>query len=134
MPILQAELQVAGAQARCDGVPFSFHQSTDRVGRPNSGVRPGRLVVRLTGDAASWPIWPAIKADSFRRVSGYVLFYDGQQQVAKRYTFYDACLSFLETTLDARGWGNEAALQTELHFAATVEIDGLRFEAFSTTP
>jgi hypothetical protein len=94
------------------------------------------LEVVLAGEPAGWGIWEELKLDDFRRVSGWLLFFDGVGQTAKRYAFYEAALVWLEFRYDGRGTaGEQAATQVELHFSpATVEVDGQRVEAHSRIP
>ena len=56
MPILYAEIQVAGLRAVCAAASFSFTQATDYAGRPNSTLHVGLLRVLLVGEAAAWPV------------------------------------------------------------------------------
>jgi hypothetical protein len=136
VPILYAELQVLGRQVPCARASFSFQQTVDEKGRPSSTVRVERLKVVLVGEPAGWGIWEALKFDEFRRVSGWVLFFEGEGQTARRYAFYDAALVWLEFGYDGRGTaGKQAATHVELHFSpATVEVDGQRIEAHSIIP
>ena len=136
MSIFYAELQVLGRQVPCAQATFSFRQAIDQAGRPSSDVRIELLKVTLTGEPASWKIWPELKLNDFRRVSGWVLYFDSQGRTAKRYAFYDAALISLEFRYDGRGTqGKQAATQVELHFSpATVEVDGQRLEAYSRIP
>ncbi len=136
MPILYAEIQVLGRQVPCARVSFSFRQAIDDKGRPSSTVQVERLKVVLVGEPAGWGIWEELKFDSFRRVSGRMLFFESEGQTARRYTFYDAALVWLEFRYDGKGTaGKEAATQVELHFSpATVEVDGQRIEAHSIIP
>jgi hypothetical protein len=136
VPILYAEIQVLGRQVPCARVSFSFVQPTDEKGRPSSTVRVERLKVVLVGEPAGWGIWEELKFDEFRRVSGRMLFFEGEGQTARRYTFYDAALVWLEFRYDGKGTGSkQAATQVELHFSpATVEVDGQRIEAHSVIP
>ena len=135
MPILYAEIQIAGLRALCAAVSFSFIQATDYAGRPNSTVHVGLLRVLLVGEAAAWPVWEALKFDPYRRHSGHVVFFGGEGQTARRLTFYDAALVHYQTRFSARGQNREASLETELHFsAATVEVQGQRLEAHSVIP
>ncbi|HEX8659698.1 MAG TPA: type VI secretion system tube protein TssD, partial [Hymenobacter sp.] len=117
-------------------VTFSFRQAIGPWGRPSSDVRIELLKVTLTGEPAGWKIWPELKLDDFRRVSGWVLYFDNQGRTAKRYAFYDAALISLEFRYDGRGMqGKQAATQVELHFSpATVEVNGQRLEAYSRIP
>ena len=136
MPILYAELQVAGRQVACEVASFSFEQPTDAQGRPSSIVRVGLLQVLISGEAAGWPLWEEIKFNSYRRESGHLVFFQNEGITAKRYTFYDAALVFCECRYDGRGkGGKQPALVVELHFsAATIELDGIRLEAHSLIP
>ena len=136
MPILYAELQVAGRQVACEVASFSFVQPIDEKGRPSSIVRVGLLKVIISGEAAGWPLWEEIKFDPYRRESGHLVFFKNQGITAKRYTFYDAALVWLEFRHDGRGTaGRQSATQVELHFsAATIELDGIRLEAHSVIP
>ncbi|WP_046243446.1 hypothetical protein [Hymenobacter terrenus] len=80
-------------------------------------------------------IWPELKLDPFRRVSGHLVFFHGTGQTAKRYTFYNAALVYYDCRLEARGQHKQAALITTLHFsAATVEVQGQRVAAYSVIP
>ncbi|WP_156175992.1 type VI secretion system tube protein TssD [Hymenobacter terrenus] len=135
MPILHAELQLLGRQVPCATASFSFHQATDYEGRPSSTVHNGLLEVVLTGQAACLSIWPELKLDPFRRVSGHLIFFKGTGQTAKRYTFYNAALVYYDCQLEARGQHGQAALVTTLHFSApTVEVQGQRVETYSVIP
>lgn len=136
MPILYAELQIAGRQVACEVASFSFVQPTDEQGRPSSIVRVGLLKVLISGEAAGWPLWEEIKFDSYRRESGHLVFFKNEGITAKRYTFYDAALVYCQLRYDGKGQaGKQAALQVELHFsAATIELDGIRLEAHSIIP
>ncbi len=136
MPILYAELQIAGRQVACEVASFSFVQPTDEKGRPSSIVRVGLLKVVISGEAAGWPIWEEIKFDPYRRESGHLVFFKNAGITAKRYTFYDAALVWLEVRHDGKGTaGKRSATQIELHFsAATIELDGIRLEAHSLIP
>lgn len=135
MPILYAEIQLAGLQAACAAASFSFAQTTDDRGRPSSTVRTGFMKVLLTGEAAGWSIWEEIKFDSYRRNSGHLIFFQGVGQTAKRYTFYNAALVHYECRFDARGRDGQSSLEVELHFsAATVDVQGQRIESYSTIP
>ncbi len=119
----------------CAIASFSFRQAADYQGRPSSTVRNGLVEVVLTGHAAGLSIWPELKLDPFRRVSGHLVFFQGTGQTAKRYTFYDAALVYYDCRLEARGQHQQAALVTTLHFsAATVEVQGQRVEAYSVIP
>jgi hypothetical protein len=136
VPILYAEIQVLGRQVPCARVSFSFRQAIDEKGRPSSSVRVELLKVVLVGEPAGWGIWEELKFDDFRRVSGRMLFFESEGQTARRYTFYDAALVWLEFRYDGKGTaGQQAATQIELHFSpATVEVDGQRIEAHSIIP
>ncbi len=136
MPILYAEIQVLGRQVPCARVSFSFRQAIDEKDRPSSIVRVELLKVVLVGEPAGWGIWEELKFDDFRRVSGRMLFFEGEGQTARRYTFYDAALVWLEFRYDGKGTaGQQPATQVELHFSpATVEVDGQRIEAHSIIP
>jgi hypothetical protein len=94
------------------------------------------LKVVLVGEPAGWGIWAGLKFDPFRRVSGRMLFFEGEGQTARRYTFYNAALVWLEFRYDGKGTaGKQAATQVELHFSsAAVEVDGIRYEAYSVIP
>lgn len=135
MPILYAELQIAGRQVACDAASFSFSQATDDKGRPSSVVRVGLLQVIISGEAAGWSLWEEIKFDSYRRESGHLVFFQQEGITARRYTFYDAALVALTFRHDGRGADRQAATQVELHFsAATIELNGIRLEAHSLIP
>lgn len=133
VPILYAELQVLGRQVPCAQVTFSFRQAVDLWGRPSSIVRSELLKVTLTGEPVGWGIWEALKFDAFRRVSGWVLFFNAEGHTAKRYAFYNAALVELRFHHDGKGTASrQAATHLELHFSpATVEVDGQRLEAYS---
>lgn len=115
---------------------FSFRQAIDEWGRPSSVVLIERLKVTLTGEAVGWSIWEELKFDEYRRVSGWVLGFDGEGRTAKRYAFYDAALVELLFHHDGRGTaGKQAATTIELHFApAAVDLDGQHIEAYSVIP
>lgn len=136
VPILYAELQIAGRQVACEVASFSFVQPTDEKGRPSSVVRIGLLQVIISGEPAGWPLWEEIKFDSYRRESGHLVFFQNEGITAKRYTFYDAALVYCQLRYDGKGKaGQQPALQVELHFsAATIELDGIRLEAHSLIP
>jgi hypothetical protein len=73
--------------------------------------------------------------NSFRRESGHVIFYQGENHTAKRLTFYDAVLVGLICRFDARGRDGNPSLETELYFSAAAEnIDGQHIEAHSLIP
>jgi hypothetical protein len=136
VPILYAELQVLGRQVPCAQVTFSFRQAVDLWGRPSSTVRIELLKVRLTGEPVGWGIWEELKFDAFRRVSGWVLYFDAEGRMAKRYAFYNAALVELRFYHDEKGLASrQAATHLELHFSpATVDVDGQRLEAHSVIP
>ena len=136
MSIFYAELQVLSRQVPCTQVTFAFRQTVDQWGRPSSTVRIERLKVTLTGEPVGWNLWEALKFDESRRVSGWVLYFDGQGHTARRYAFYDAALVSLEFRHDGRGTSSrQAATEVELHFGpATVDVDGQRIEAYSRIP
>ena len=136
MAIIYTELQVLGRQVPCAQVQFSFRQAIDEWGRPSSIVRIELLKVTLTGEAVGWGIWEALKFDEYRRVSGWLLGFDGAGQTARRYAFYDAALVELIFHYDGRGTqGQQAATGLELHFApAAVNVDGQHIEAYSVIP
>ncbi len=136
MPILYAELQVAGRQVACDQVRYSFEQTTDDKGRPSSVVRTGFLIVTISGVAAGWSIWEEIKVNPYRRESGHVIFFENEGITAHRYTFYDAALVDLKFLFDGKGTaGKQTAVGVELHFsAATIEVHGIRVENYSLIP
>lgn len=136
MPILYAELQVAGRQVACDQVTFSFVQPTDEKGRPSSIVKVGLLKVFISGEAAGWSLWEEIKFNPYRRESGHVVFFQNEGITAKRYTFYEAALVELKFHYDGRGTaGKQKATQIELHFsAATIDVQGVRYEIYSVIP
>lgn len=136
MPVLYAELQIAGRQVTCDQVSYSFAQATDEKGRPSSVVRTGFLKVVISGVAVGWSIWEEIKFNPYRRESGHVIFFEQEGVTATRYTFYDAALVELKFLYDGTGTaGKQAAVGIELHFsAATIEIHGIRFENHSLIP
>jgi hypothetical protein len=99
-------------------------------------VRSELLKVTLTGEPVGWGMWEALKFDAFRRVSGWVLFFNAEGRTAKRYAFYNAVLVELTFHHDGKGpAGRQAATHLELHFSpATVEVDGQRLEAHSVIP
>ncbi|WP_157530922.1 type VI secretion system tube protein TssD [Hymenobacter norwichensis] len=135
MPILYAEIQVAGLSAGCAVADFHFYQITDYEGRPNSTVRVGLLQVTLTGEEAAWPVWETLMFDPYRRESGHLVFFQGEGQKAKQVTFYNAALVHYECRFDARSTDGATSFQTELHFsAATTEVQGQRLEAHSLIP
>lgn len=73
--------------------------------------------------------------DSYRRESGHVVFYQGENHTAKRLTFYDAALVGLICRFDARGREGKPSLETELHFSAAAEsVEGQHIEAHSLIP
>jgi hypothetical protein len=81
-------------------------------------VRIERLKVTLTGESVGWNLWEALKFDESRRVSGWVLYFDGAGHTARRYAFYDAALVRLAFRHDGRGTTRrQAATEVELHFA-----------------
>jgi hypothetical protein len=136
VPILYAEPQVLGRQVPCAQVTFSFRQAVDLLGRPSSTVRIEFLKVTLTGEPVGWGIWEELKFDAFRRVSGWVLYFNAQGRTAKRYAFYNAALVELTFHHDGKGMASrQAATHLELHFSpATVDVDGQRLEAYSVIP
>jgi hypothetical protein len=136
VPILYAELQVLGRQVPCAQVTFSFRQAVDLLGRPSSTVRIELLKVTLTGEPVGWGIWEELKFDAFRRVSGWVLYFNAEGRTVKRYAFYNAALVELRFHHDGKGMANrQAATHLELRFSpATVDIDGQRLEAHSVIP
>jgi hypothetical protein len=99
-------------------------------------VRIERLKVLLTGEPVGWGIWEELKFDAFRRVSGWVLYFDDAGRTAKRSAFYNAALIELTLYHDGKGLtGQQAATYLELHFSpATVDVDGQRLEAHSVIP
>ena len=125
-----------GRQVPCTQVKFSFRQAIDEWGCPSSGVLIELLKVTLTGEAVGWGIWEALKIDEFRRVSGWLLGFDGQGHTARRYAFYDAALVELIFHYDGRGTqGKQATTRLELHFSpAAVDVDGQHLEAYSVIP
>jgi hypothetical protein len=128
VPVLHAEVQVAGLCAPCTIAYHSFQQSTDYQGRPNSTVKAGRIVLIFTGEIALHTLWAELGVDSFRRVSGHVGFFHEEGHTLRRLTFYDAACVFYQVRFDARGQGG-ASLQSEVHFsAAVVDIDGMHHE------
>ena len=132
MPILYAELQVAGLRVPCARASYSFTQVTDYAGRPSSTVRVGLVKVLLTGEVAVWPVWKTLMQNAFRRESGHLLFFEAEGQTFSQVTFYDAACVHYESRLDAHGQGRTASLETEFHFsAAALAVDGTFVQAHS---
>jgi hypothetical protein len=135
MPVLSAEIQLAGLRAQCPVASYCFDQGTDYAGRPNTTVHVGLLTVVLTGEVAAWPVWEALMFDPYRRESGHLIFFQGEDQTFKRITFYNAACVFYECRFDARGREGRGSFETELRFsAATLDVQGQRVEAHSTIP
>ena len=135
MPILHAELQMAGIQVRCTTASYSFSQTVDYEGRPSSDLRIGLIEVTLTGGAAAWPMWEEIKLDHYCRKSGHLVYFGDEGQTVEVLTFYNAALVHLENTLNSQGQNQDAAMQTTLHFsAAMIEVQGQVIQAHNVIP
>ncbi|UOQ53527.1 type VI secretion system tube protein TssD [Hymenobacter cellulosivorans] len=135
MPILDAEIQVAGVRAPFAAGSFSFWQLTDYQGRPSTDVHLGLIKLTLVGEAASWPIWEEWMLDSYRRQSGRLVFYHDVGQTAKTVVFYDAFCVHYECRFDARGQDGQAAFETIVYLsAAAEEVQGQFSEAHSVLP
>ncbi|UOQ72681.1 type VI secretion system tube protein TssD [Hymenobacter cellulosilyticus] len=135
MPILDAEIQVAGVRAPFAAGSFSFSQLTDYQGRPSTDVQLGLIKLTLVGEAASWSIWEEWMLDSYRRQSGRLVFYHEEGQTAKTVVFYDAFCVHYEGRFDARGQNGKGSFRTILHLsAAAEEVQGQFTEAHSTIP
>ncbi len=130
MPVLHAEVQVAGARARCTLTQHSLFQPTDYIGRPSSTVHVGLIMLTFSGEEALLDIWAQLGLDSYRRVSGHVGFFHEEGHTHHKLTFYDAACVFYQVRFDARGQGKEASLQADVFFsAAAVDVQGLHSEA-----
>jgi hypothetical protein len=130
--MLQAEVQVAGARARCTLTQHSLFQPTDFIGRPSSTVHVGLIMLTFSGEEALLDIWAELGLDSYRRVSGHVGFFQEEGHTHHRLTFYDAACVFYRVRFDARGQGQEASLQADVFFsAAAVDVQGLHKEAYT---
>jgi len=135
MPILHAEIQVAGVQAPFAAGSFSFQQGTDYVGRPSTDVRVGLIRLTLVGEAASWLLWEEWMLDAYRRLSGRLVFHQNEGQTAKTVVFYDAFCVHYECRFDARGHNGQGSFKTEIHLsAAAEEVQGQLTEAHSVIP
>jgi hypothetical protein len=135
MPILHAEIQVAGRQAPFVAGSFSFWQITDYAGRPSTDVRLGLIELTLTGDAAASVFWEEWMLDPYRRQSGRLVFFENEDQKAKTVVFYDAFCVHYECRFDARGQDGHGSFEIELNLsAAAKEVQGQFSEAHSVIP
>lgn len=129
VPVLHAEVQVAGIRARCTLTQHSLYQPIDANGRPSSIVHFGLIRLMFTGEEALLDIWPELAMDSYRRVSGHVGFFHEEGHTHHKLTFYDAACVFYECRFDGRGQGKESALQVDVYFSpAAVDLDGAHLE------
>jgi hypothetical protein len=114
---------------------YGFDQGTDYAGCPNTTVHVGLLTVVLTGEVAASPVWEELMFDPYRRESGHLVFFQGEDQTFKRITFYEAACVFYEYRFDARGQDGKGSFETELRFsAATLDVQGQRVDAHSIIP
>ena len=135
MPILHAEIQVAGRQAPFVAGSFSFWQITDYEGRPSTDVRLGLIELTLIGEQAAWGFWEDWMLDSYRRQSGRLVFFQNEGQTAKTVIFYDAFCVHYECRFDARGRDGQGSFETEINLsAAAKEVQGQFSEAHSVIP
>jgi Hemolysin coregulated protein Hcp (TssD)/A nuclease of the HNH/ENDO VII superfamily with conserved WHH len=132
MPILHAEVQVAGIRAACRYSCHSLYQYTDYEGRPNTDVRCGLVKLTFDGEIALADIWAELGLDSFRRVSGHLAFFHEAGHTAQRLTFYDAYCVHYAVRFNAQGRRGQAAVETDIHFsAAAVDLNGARLENYT---
>jgi hypothetical protein len=117
VPVLHAEVQVAGLRAPCTRAHHSLLQSVDYQGRPSSTVKAGLIVLVFTGEIALDNLWVELGMDSFRRVGGHVGFFHEEGHTMRRLTFYEAACVFYQVRFDARG-RDGPSLETEVHFSA----------------
>ena len=135
MPVLSAEIQLAGVRAQCPVASYCFDQGTDYEGRPNTTVHVGLLKVILTGEVAALPVWETLMLDHYRRETGHLMFFQGEGETFKRITFYEAACVFYECRFDARGREGQGSFETELRFsAATLDVQGQLTDAHSIIP
>jgi hypothetical protein len=131
LPILEAELQVAGVRASCTATWHGLAQATDYVGRPSSGVRFQSQEVLLTGEVVFLAIWDELALDSFRRESGHLTWRTTQGQTMRRLTFYDAYCTRLSLCFDTRGQDGKPSVELRLRFSpAAIDLDGAYLEQY----
>jgi hypothetical protein len=135
VPILYAEIQVANVGATFGVGSYSFEQIIDYQGRPSTDVRVGLIKLTFTGLEAVWPLWVKWMLDHYRRLSGRLVFYQGEGQTAKTLVFYDGACVHYECRFDARGHAGQSSLEVDIHItAAAVEVDGQHTAAHSMIP
>ncbi|MBO0358828.1 hypothetical protein J0X19_12800 [Hymenobacter sp. BT186] len=119
MPILHAEVQVAGVRATCRYTHHSLWQGTDYEGRPSTEVRSGLVKLTFDGEVALADVWAELGLDSFRRVSGHLAFFHEAGHTAQRLTFYDAYCVHYAVRFDARGQSSQSSVETDLPWKPT---------------